>query len=43
MLLIQSIGNGPGMDIVLSVWPEENPFRTPRCMMLNVLKSKMKE
>ena len=43
MLLIQSIGNDPGMDIVRSVWPEENLFRTPRCMMLNVLKRKMQE
>ena len=43
MLLIQSIGNDPGMDIVRSVWSEENLFRTPRCMMLNVLKRKMQE
>ena len=42
MVVIQSTGNDPGMDIVCSVWPEENPFQIPRRMLLDVLKGEMK-
>jgi hypothetical protein len=42
MVVVQSTGKDPGMDIVRSVWPEENPFQTPRRMLLDVLKSEMK-
>ncbi len=42
MVVVQSTGQDPGMDIVHSVWPEENPFQTPRRMLLDVLKSEMK-
>jgi len=42
MVTVQSTGKDPGMDIVRSVWPEENPFQTPRRMLLDVLKSDMK-
>ena len=42
MVVVQSTGKDPGMDIVRSVWPEENPFVTLRRMLLDVLKSEMK-
>lgn len=42
MVTVQSTGKDPGMDIVGSVWPEENPFQTPRRMLLDVLRSEMK-
>ncbi len=42
MVVVQSTGQDPGMDIVRSVWPEENPFQTPRRMLLDVLKREMK-
>ena len=29
MIVIQSTGRDPGMDIVRKVWPDENPFQTP--------------
>jgi len=43
MVVVQSTGKDPAMDIVRAVWPEENPFLTPRRMLLDVLKSEMKE
>lgn len=38
MLVIQSTGNDPGMEIIRKVWPDENPFRTPRRMLVEALK-----
>ncbi len=29
MIVIQSTGRDPGMDIIRKVWPDENPFQTP--------------
>jgi hypothetical protein len=43
MVVVQSTGKDPAMDIARAVWPEENPFQTPRRMLLDVLKSEMKE
>jgi len=42
MVAVQSTGKDPGMDIVRAVWPQENPFQTPRRMLLDVLKKEMK-
>ena len=42
MVTIQSTGKDPDMDIVRSVWPDENSFQTPRRMLLDVLKREMK-
>ena len=37
MITIQSTGRDPGMEIVRKVWPEEDPFQTPRGLLLETL------
>ncbi len=34
LITIQSIGRDPGMEIVNRIWPDENPFVTPRAVLL---------
>jgi len=43
MIAIQSTGKDPGMEIIRSVWPEADPFRSPRQALLAALEARMKE
>ncbi|NKB62602.1 MAG: hypothetical protein GKR95_25355 [Gammaproteobacteria bacterium] len=38
MIVIQSTGHDPGMEIIRKVWPLEEPFATPRHLLINTLK-----
>lgn len=38
MLVIQSTGRDPGMEIIRSIWPDEQPFQTPRRTLIDALK-----
>ena len=38
MIVIQSYGNDPGLEIIRGVWPGEDPFRTGRQELLAALK-----
>ncbi len=37
LVAIQSTGQDPGMEIIRSVWPGEDPFRTPGPMLVRTL------
>ena len=41
MVVIQSTGKDPGMEIIRGVWPGENPFQTPRQTLLRELSSQL--
>jgi len=41
MLVAQSTGRDPGMEIIHAVWPEENPFATPREILLEALEQRV--
>ena len=41
MVVIQSTGRDPGMEIIRGIWPGENPFQTPRQMLLRELHSQL--
>ena len=43
MVVIQSTGKDPGMEIVRSIWPDEHPFRTPRQELLRELQAQLGE
>ena len=43
MIVIQSTGHDPGMEIIRKVWPEEEPFATPRHMLISKLKQSLNE
>ncbi len=38
MVVIQSTGHDPGMEIVRKVWPDEEPFATPRHLLIRTLR-----
>ena len=38
MITIQSTGRDPGMEIIRAVWPDEDPFLTPRDVLIDVLR-----
>ncbi len=38
MIAIQSTGRDPGMEIIRAVWPDEDPFRTPRKVLIAALR-----
>lgn len=38
MVVIQSTGYDPGMEIVRHIWPDENPFQTPRNDLIETMK-----
>ena len=42
MVVIQSTGKDPGMEIVRGIWPGENPFLTPRHELLRELSSHLR-
>lgn len=37
MVVIQSTGHDPGMEIIRAVWPDEQPFATPRHVLVKRL------
>ncbi len=41
MVTIQSTGRDPGMEIIRAVWPGEDPFQTPRDVLLEVLRDQL--
>ena len=41
MVVIQSTGKDPGMEIIRGVWPGEDPFLTPRQELLGELSSQL--
>ncbi len=41
MVVIQSTGRGPGMEIIHRVWPDEAPFRTPAGPLIEALDAAM--
>lgn len=41
LLGVQSYGDDPGLEIVRSIWPDENPFTINRHVLLNVLKEEL--
>ena len=43
LVTFQSTGRDPGMEIIRAVWPEEDPFRTPRQGLLKELRSQLQE
>ena len=36
MVVVQSLGDDPGMEIIHKIWPDENPFQTGRRELLKV-------
>ncbi len=41
MVLIQSTGRDPGMEIIRAIWPDENPFETPRTVLIEELRRQL--
>ena len=41
MVVIQSTGKDPGMEIIRRIWPDEKPFLTPRQELLRELRSQL--
>jgi hypothetical protein len=38
MVVVQSTGKDPGMEIIRTLWPDEDPFKTPRFDLLRELR-----
>ena len=43
MVVIQSTGKDPGMEIIRTIWPGEDPFQTPRQHLLRELRASLSE
>lgn len=41
MIVVQSTGYDPGMEIVRKIWPDETPFPTPRHDIIEALKTEL--
>lgn len=41
MIVVQSTGYDPGMEIVRKIWPDETPFPTPRHDIIKALKEEL--
>lgn len=41
MVVVQSTGHDPGMEIIRKVWPDEDPFRTPRHMLIQAMREEL--
>jgi hypothetical protein len=42
MLTCQSTGRDPGMEIIRTIWPGENPFQTPRQVLIKELRTQLR-
>ena len=38
LMVVQSTGRDPGMEIIRKIWPDEDPFQTPRHLLIEALK-----
>jgi hypothetical protein len=43
MIVIQSTGNDPGMELIRRIWPEESPFMTPRRDLITAMRQELGE
>ena len=43
MVVFQSTGKDPGMDIIRSIWPDEDPFQTDRRHLLAELQARLRD
>ena len=43
MVVVQATGHDPGMEIIRQVWPDEQPFATPRHMLIRALDASLDE
>jgi hypothetical protein len=41
LVVVQSTGHDPGMEIIRRVWPDEQPFATPRHTLINELQAQL--
>ncbi|MFT5194384.1 MAG: hypothetical protein ACI9EW_002564 [Cellvibrionaceae bacterium] len=41
MVVVQSTGHDPGMEIIRKIWPLEEPFATPRHLLINELRRQL--
>ncbi|MGE0734713.1 MAG: hypothetical protein AB7P50_08170 [Alphaproteobacteria bacterium] len=41
MIVIQSTGRDPGMEIIRGIWPDEAPFQVTRKTLINALKAEL--
>jgi hypothetical protein len=41
LVLIQSTGRDPGMEIIRAIWPDENPFVSPRSVLIEELRKQL--
>lgn len=41
LIVIQSTGRDPGMEIIRGIWPDENPFATPRQTLIAAMREAM--
>ncbi len=38
LVVVQSTGRDPGMEIIRGIWPDEEPFKTPRRVLVDALR-----
>jgi hypothetical protein len=43
LVTVQSYGRDPGMEVIRGIWPDEDPFRTPRQELLAVARATLAE
>jgi len=43
MIVVQSTGRDPGMEIIRKIWPDEDPFQTPRHLLVEALEADLQE
>lgn len=43
MIVVQSTGRDPGMEIIRKIWPDESPFQTPRHVLIDTLKARVQK
>jgi hypothetical protein len=41
LIVVQSTGHDPGMEIIRRIWPTDEPFATPRHLLINELRSQL--
>ena len=41
LLAVQSTGGGPGMELINEIWPDEQPFKVDRHLLIKALKDKL--
>lgn len=41
LVVVQSTGHDPGMEIIRRIWPDEDPFATPRHMLITELEREL--